>query len=185
LINFEDDDLPGLYSAVDGASNRAQAKYLWAIRVHALLLIAGAGLGVLGIKSVAAALAAAILFLAAMFLSIFIATKKYEVIWYRARAVAESVKTSSWRYMMKADPYLDAPSVADVRTQFRMLLLQILSEHRDLSAEFADNASAGDAVTEKMSAIRASNLADRLNTYKENRLFPRICGRKSRPVIQA
>lgn len=170
MIKVEDEDLPSIFLAVDGASKRAQFKYLWSIRFHAVLLILGAGLGVVGINSAEAAVFAAVFFLGAIFMSIFIANKKYEEIWYRARAVAESVKTSSWRYMMKADPYWDSPSIAEVRGQFRGLLLKILKEHKDLATEFLSDASAGEAVTETMNKIRALGTAERLETYKEERV---------------
>lgn len=155
---------------MDGAAKRAQSKYLGAIKVHSALLILGAGVSVAGVQSVPAAFVAAGLFLAAIFVSIFIATKKYEEVWYRARAVAESVKTSSWRFMMKADPYWDAPSLPEVRAQFRKLLLNILNEHKDLAKEFASDASEGQAVTDAMNAVRALETSQRLDCYKQLRI---------------
>src|SRR5690606_15189811 len=40
-----------------------------------------------------------------VFLCIFIGYQKPDRIWYNARAVAESVKTLTWRYMMRAEPF--------------------------------------------------------------------------------
>src|SRR6267143_6928551 len=134
---MSDQDFPALYQAADAASLVAQRTYLNCIKGYAALSIFGAGLAAYGIESKASAVLAAIVLLAALFLSVLMALKKFENGWYRASAVAESVKTSSWRFMMRAEPFRGALAPADVRTKFRAILQTILGEHHDLAHELA------------------------------------------------
>jgi len=51
------------------------------------------------------AITGAVLFFISLALSVYVKSAKLECTWYDGRAVAESVKSLSWRYMMGADPF--------------------------------------------------------------------------------
>lgn len=108
---MEQKDYPGLYRAADTASVKAQSAYLRSFQWHIVTLVTGAALAVNPAPTALYSLINAGVFLAALGISVLIASKRYEKSWYSARAVAESVKTSTWRYMMRAEPFLDAASV--------------------------------------------------------------------------
>ncbi|WP_417699251.1 DUF4231 domain-containing protein [Pseudoalteromonas lipolytica] len=163
-------DYPALYTAADEASNRSQAQYLGLVRSYTYLLIAGAGLSVIGIKSSISAACAAALFIASIFVSILMILRNSENSWYRARAIAESVKTSTWRFMMRADPYEDSSSVEAVKKNFRNLLRSILSEHKDLAHDLGGEIAAQEQITEKMCSIRNSSLEERIEFYRTHRI---------------
>ena len=97
-------------------------------------------------------------------------TRRSEDEWYRARAIAESVKTSSWRFMMKGAPYFDAVSVEQVKKEFRNLLRSILSEHKDLGHEFGGDISETDQITSKMCEVRNFDLQARIDFYRKFRI---------------
>lgn len=97
-------------------------------------------------------------------------TRRSEDEWYRARAIAESVKTSSWRFMMKGAPYFDAVSVEQVKKEFRNLLRSILSEHKDLGHEFGGDISEADQITSKMCEVRNFDLQARIDFYRKFRI---------------
>ncbi|MCG7986608.1 MAG: DUF4231 domain-containing protein [Candidatus Thiodiazotropha weberae] len=158
---------PGLYRAADNASNRTQSAYLWAVRFHILALLLGAGLTVNPIPSTLYSLANAGVFLVALAISILIATKRYEKAWYSSRAVAESVKTATWRFMMRADPFLDAESVKEVKAVFRNLLNEILSSNNQLGDLLGGDDCAHEQITEKMTEARSKTLEDRKSFYLE------------------
>jgi hypothetical protein len=163
-------DYPALYIASDDASDRSQKKHLSLVRGYSYLLISGAGLSVIGIDSSISAAFAAILFVASIFVSVLMLMRNSENSWYRARAVAESVKTSAWRFMMRADPYEDSPSVLEVKKNFRNLLRSILSEHKDLAHELGGEVSTKEQISEKMCEIRNTSLTERKNFYKTYRI---------------
>ena len=163
-------DYPALYIASDNASERSQKKHLSLVQSYSFLLIAGAGLSVIGIDSSISAAFAALFFLASIFVSILMFMKNSENSWYRARAVAESVKTSAWRFMMRADPYEDSPSVIEVKKNFRNLLRSILSEHKDLAHELGGEVSTKEQITAKMCEVRNASLEERMDFYKMYRI---------------
>lgn len=164
------DEYPALYKAADSASTEAQSTYLLFIRVHIFLLLVGAGLTVNPIPTKEYSLFNAIFFIGALGVSILLAAKNYEKAWYSARALAESVKTASWRYMMKADPFLDAASIKEVKSLFRDLLTEILRTNNQLGEMLGGADSTGDQITTRMSSVRSKNLEERKATYLEYRI---------------
>ena len=161
---------PALYRAADCASVEAQRQYLGIVRTYSYLLVAGAGLSVYGISSREAAACAALLFLASIFLSILMVVRNHEGTWYRARAIAESAKTSTWRFIMRAEPYNDSPSVVEVKKHLRNMLSNILKEHKDLAHELGGEIAGGEQITQEMCDIRAKPLTERINFYRSERV---------------
>jgi hypothetical protein len=166
----QDTDFPAIYRASDKAAAAAQSSHLCAIRGHSALLVIGAAASAAGTSTPFAAYCAALLFLGAIFLSLYIALQGFEKRWYRARAVAESVKTSSWRFAMRAEPYEDVDDLQKVKAKFRNLLRNILSEHSDLASDFAGIDATGDQITDKMCELRAQGVESRLAAYKKDRI---------------
>lgn len=167
---MDDADYPALYQTANTASVDAQALYLRLVCSHSVLLILAAGLGVYGIKETVAAILAALLIIASIFVSILMLLRRDEDTWYRARAVAESVKTSAWRFMMRADPYLDTDDVREVKARFRSRLQSVLNEHKDLSAHLGGPVSEAEQITGKMCEIRRLSWKERINFYREHRI---------------
>jgi hypothetical protein len=167
---MDDKFYPGLYRAADNASVRAQSAYLWAVRFHILALLIGAGLTGNPIPSTLYSLVNAGVFLLALAISILIATKRYEKAWYSARAVAESVKTATWRFMMRADPFLDANTVKEVKAVFRNLLNEILSSNNQLGDLLGGDDCAHEQITEQMTEERNKTLEDRKSFYLAQRI---------------
>ena len=167
---MEHNDYPALYKSADTASISAQSSYLWLIKGHVFLLVIGAGLVINPLPTKEYSLFNAFVFLCALGISVFLAVKKYEKIWYSARAVAESVKTASWRYMMKADPFLDASSVKEVNSVFRNLLNEVLRSNNQLGEVLGSIDCASDQLSEKMESTRATSLENRKEVYLKDRV---------------
>lgn len=161
---------PAIFKSADQASNDTQKYYLNSIRAYSVTLIAGVGLGVHGIRSKESAIIAALLFLAGIFITIFLRSKKFEDYWYKCRSIAESVKTSTWRFMMRANPYEDAEKVEIVRKEFLQLIRNILKEHKNLSEHLTKNYGDDEQITEGMNEIRKMDLDDRISFYRDYRI---------------
>lgn len=168
--NIEDNSYPALYKAADRASIDAQSKYLRVIKLHGLLLVLGAGLTIHPLPTTEYSLINAFVFLIALGLSILIAVKKYETSWYSARAVAESVKTATWRYMMKAEPFLDVAKRKEANSIFRNTLNKILDSNNQLGELLGGAVSAEDQITDEMQNIRSLELEQRKQVYLTDRI---------------
>lgn len=161
---------PALYKAADRASIEAQSTYLRIIKFHIFLLVLGAGLTIHPLPTTEYSLFNAFVFLCALGVSVLIAVKKYEKSWYSARAVAESVKTATWRYMMKAEPFLDATKRKEVNSVFRNILNEILSSNNQLGELLGGEVSAEEQITEKMQDTRSQALGARKEIYLIDRI---------------
>lgn len=167
---MREDAYPALYRAVDVASIRAQSRYYWSICIYSLLLIGAAGTAVYGLQDTNSAIIAALLIICSIFLTVYMVLQKDEDTWYRARAVAESIKTITWRFMMRANPYLDSEDVQAVKSNFKSRLKNILNEHKYLAHELGGELASEEQITDEMCRIRNLQLEDRMNLYRTHRI---------------
>lgn len=168
--NISSADLPGLYGAADSASLRSQSSYFFQLACYLFLLVCAAFVSFKWPTTTYGALASAALFLISLAVLISLKLKKPEDLWYNGRAVAESVKTRSWRWMMKAEPYEDRESDEIVSRSFVNDLKAILGQNRSLSHELTPSDSESHALTEKMREIRGLPLSERLSIYQQQRI---------------
>jgi len=164
------ESLPGLYQSADQASLDAQVVYFWSLGFYLVLLVAAALVSFSWPNNHGGALAAAGLFLVTLGILVFLKINRPDDIWYNGRAVAESVKTRSWRWVMRARPYEDNVDYQIVSRQFISDLKDILSQNRSLSKALNANAGINEPISKTMEAIRKLPLSDRLEIYKEQRI---------------
>jgi hypothetical protein len=157
---------PGLHAATDSASLRAQRFHFIVIRLQ---------LGLFFLVAITAGLAAVlpsglgeeIAVLTAILLAIAILTAwigrlgQYERAWFTCRAIAESVKSASWLYMMRVPPF-EHDATADSLLANR--LREILSVWSGYEKLFAGR-DAGHSPTSKMRDIRNMDFAERKSQY--------------------
>lgn len=160
---------PGLYNSADVASNEQQATFLRLIRAEYVLLFSASVLSLdlwpsKGYFGVYAAV-----FLCSMGILIFRSVTKPEQVWYQARALAESVKTLTWRFAMRAQPF-DDTRAADARADFRKLMEGILDSNRHLGSALSGTDSASPQTTDEMMSIRDSPLEERKELYLQRRI---------------
>jgi hypothetical protein len=116
------------------------------------------------------AIASAALFLITLGILIALRVKRPDDLWYNGRAVAESVKTRAWRWVMRAEPYEDTENIEIVSKQFINDLKAILTQNQSLSEVFNSNAGIHSSISETMYHIRALPVVERLEIYKEQRI---------------
>lgn len=164
------EDYPGLYRAADQAAQEAQSKYLWSVGSYLCIMIMGAGLAIYADVSRPSAIVAAVVFLAGLGLALLQAFRRFDQIWYNGRAVAESVKTRTWRYMMKAGPYNPSGGEAVASNIFCKDLVAILRENAGLAPFLPADASTQDAISPEMGRVRRLSVPDRLDFFRYARI---------------
>ena len=163
-------DYPALYHAADRASVVSQRRYLFAIKVYVLFTVIGALFSNYLASSTESGIIAALIFFALLALSIFQANKRFDKIWYNGRAVAESVKTRTWRFITRAEPYIDNEKVDNVKMEFCNDLKEILDQNEELAEYFLHESILGETITEEMLKIRSWDFKERLEYYISNRI---------------
>jgi SMODS and SLOG-associating 2TM effector domain 3/SMODS and SLOG-associating 2TM effector domain 1 len=159
---------PPLYATADEAANRWQMSYLRLIRAeYGLLLVAA----VLAMNFSTHGLYFAmygLVFLASLGVLLYRTGEKPEQDWYRCRALAESVKTSTWRYVMRAEPFAvdDGPA----RGALRDMLGQLLRSNEHIVQKLAGYSAAGSPTTTEMDQVRVLDWRLRRDYYVHHRI---------------
>jgi len=161
---------PALFQAADDASLTAQSNYYFALKSYLFLLVIAALISFYYPTDLIGALASASLFLITLCILIWLKVQKPEDTWYNGRAVAESVKTRTWRWVMKAEPYYNDVPDEQSRKEFLSDLKSILDQNRSLSGHLESKNTNGDAISIQMSDIRSLTLEERLKIYKNERV---------------
>lgn len=172
-VKFEQIDFPALYQIADDSSLKGQKLYLNFFRWEQITLIAGAIVSLFPLSDpdygYLLAMLAALCFIAAIALSVAMKSKKFENSWYVGRAVAESIKTLTWRYITKGEPFVNNSSQQEVDTHFCTVINQIRKNNED-NLDLTIIASHNEQITSKMRMIRSHDLEQRKKFYVENRI---------------
>ena len=167
---LDDSTFPALYQAADRASLDAQSNYYLALRSYLILLIVAAFVSFYWLNTTYGALASAALFLLTLGILIWLKVQKPEDTWYNGRAVAESIKTRTWRWVMKAEPYENNAPDEQIQKEFLSDLKTILEQNRSLSCFLEWNPNLGEAISDEMKAVRNLPLPERIDIYKKERI---------------
>lgn len=171
-ISIQDKDLPGLYQIADSSSVKWQKKYFNGIKLYLVLLFVAASVAYfsIAVNNANYKCASAVLFLSNVFLLIWLKSRRPDDIWYNGRAVAESVKTRAWRWMMRAVPYGDNPDPNKARIQFIKDLKVILEQNKSLVKKIGLATSSLIPLSPNMEIVRELSLSDRFETYQKERI---------------
>lgn len=163
-------DYPALYLAAGKLSADSQRLYLRLIRTeYGLLLIAALGSLELA-KSRSYYVSYALIFFLSLGVLLIRYWRKPERDWYKGRALAESIKTSSWRYCMRSKPFADAHNLVERRAEFRDYLRGVLDANRHIGDKMPPEEATQDQITATMEATRALPLEERKAIYDTGRI---------------
>lgn len=171
-------DFPNYFIAGDNASLLAQRNYVRYVRWDLILMCLSAALAIYNYNSEEAKrvvyIISGIILFGAFILSLVIKSKKYEDIWYRGRALAESVKTLTWRFMTKSEYFEDNLSLENAEKRFTERIKEIIEEFMDINSSLKASDVRKDIVTPKMLEIRNLDLQGRKDFYLRNRIDNQI-----------
>lgn len=165
-----DECFPSLFQAADDASLTAQSTYYFALKSYLFLLVLAALISFYYPIDLIGALSSVSLFLITLCILIWLKVQKPEDTWYNGRAVAESVKTITWRWVMRAEPYDNDVSDEQSRKEFLSSLKSILDQNRSLSGHLESVKTNGNAISNEMSEVRNLPFEERLEIYKNERV---------------
>lgn len=171
-------DYPNYYIAGDAASLNAQSNYSKFIMWDLLFMIFSAGLSIYNYQSAEAKtlyyIVSAILMFSALFISIILKTKRYEDTWYRGRALAESCKTLTWRYVTCSEYFEQNLSENEAQKKFSDRIKEIFNEFDDLSKELNAKQIKLPIITPEMLRVRQLPMQERKDYYLVNRIQEQI-----------
>ncbi|MEU6117056.1 DUF4231 domain-containing protein [Streptomyces sp. NPDC047117] len=166
------EDFPALFRAADVNSLRGQRRYLLATKCQLGALIAAAALGVFSWQVNGADVAAAgsvVAFCAAVVTEVYLLKERPDRIWYEGRAVAESAKTLTWRYMVGGSPM--GTEETEDETAAELLLTRFAEIEADVEAAWlVPDGGTPEQVTTGMTRVRRLPLEERRAIYLHERI---------------
>lgn len=160
---------PALYDDADTASKSAQTEFFRLVATEFVLLVAAAIFSLEVFTSTPFLIFYALIFIASLVLMLLRTLKKADQDWYKCRALAESIKTSTWRYAMRAQPF-DDKQAQDARRDFNLLLKAIFSANQHIGPRIAGLSPSGEQITSDMDDCRNLSLRERKKLYLKKRI---------------
>lgn len=164
-------DFPALYRSADQLSLESQGHFFRALKTHLLMLVLAAILSIISIPHWSIAAFQLLALLAALGCSIYLFSMRPDKLWYAGRAVAESIKTVTWRYVCRAEPFHFDDAVA--RSDFRQTLRAIVEQNREVCQTLTDYLD-GAQITPAMEQMRGQALEKRREIYATNRVSDQL-----------
>lgn len=168
---------PALFTAADAASRHGRRGHTRLIMIDLVLLATAAVIGLIrprlpDLPETWAGILAAVLLAGALLAKMANQLRAYDAQWFDGRAVAETVKSASWRYAMHATPYDDADTAAGA--QFAETLRDTLAARPSLGPVLHVLPVDSQQVTANMREIRALPFAQRQALYLAERVGDQI-----------
>lgn len=174
MDKIKDEDFPGLFQASDRASIAAQSTYKNIVACDLITMIVASGLAVYNYQSSDPKLFVYILsgffLLSGLILSIIVRTMKYEDTWYQGRALAESCKTLTWRFITCSESFEVHLDIEAAKGVFVKRLKELCSEFKDLNKELDARILTLPDVSAKMLQMRSLSMLARKAFYIKYRI---------------
>ncbi len=171
---MQNSDFPSYFQASDTASIETQKKYLNIIRIDLLFMVLASALTIynfqLEVSKLSIYIISGFLLIISLILTIILKTKKYEDVWYQGRALAESCKTLTWRFVCCSEYFENTIDITEVKKRFIERIKELSKEFKDLSKSINSKTLNLPIITDKMLEIRNLSLADRKKYYIQNRI---------------
>jgi len=171
---ISENDFPAAFQAADGGAIRARRNYLWASRTDLILILLGTVSTSWAIESTSGraflAIVGAISLGLGLLATLFIKISDSEKTWFGYRAIAESLKTMTWRYITKTTPYDNALSAKEVDDLFTTQFGQILQMPRNQQVTLAGDEGSGEQITKPMREVRDLDIKIRKALYVRDRI---------------
>lgn len=165
---------PGLYECASDVSGKEQQMYLFLIRLEYFLLFVVSITSLLKFETKYLIITLVLVFFL-LGCQLFRSLKKPEQTWYRARALAESVKTITWRYVMGSTPFNDVSikndeKISTVEFLRRLEEIKKVNDFDSIAPIANSNLVHSDAITESMKEVRRYSLEKKKDFYISYRI---------------
>jgi len=160
-------DYPALYQSASDLSERSQNAFYRAFLSHMGLLATASAISVPNSPCAEVAVIQALVLIGALGCATYLFFVRPERHWYSGRAVAESIKTSTWRYITQAEPFNNTHD-AD-RHNFSLKLKAIVVQNKDVAGLLVTHLD-GVQISDEMERLRQTTHTQRLDYYRTHRI---------------
>ncbi|WP_180118376.1 DUF4231 domain-containing protein [Acinetobacter sp. YH12096] len=171
---MEQKDFPCYFIAGDNASLKAQKYYLRLFRLDLILMCIASIATIYSFNEIE--LRKYIYYVVffsiagALITSLILKVKRYEDIWYRGRALAESCKTLTWRYVTCSEFFENTLTASEAKKRFISRIKEISNQFQDISKELKSKDVCKNIITDKMIENRLLPVEEREKIYLKERV---------------
>jgi hypothetical protein len=173
-MKIKDNEYPNYFQAADTLSKKAQKTYLRFVKFDLCAMVIGSALAIYNYQShdsrMFVYIISGVLLLIATILTLVLKSVKYEDSWYLGRALAESCKTLTWRYMMCSESFEHTLSTQQANQAFSKRIKEVADEFKDLNKEMNARLINKPVISDKMKSIRVMNTQERKDYYVQFRI---------------
>jgi len=170
---METGDYPSLFAVSDTAANKAKQKYYLLLIAQLTIFVMASFSGSLASRGdIFYSRVSAFLLAATLIITWINRAQHYDKSWYESRAIAESVKTLTWRYMMQTEPFPPAGDSDAAQKSFAGELQRVRKTHAHAAADLTDFTGAPTVLSHYMEKIRNADWQTRKQEYLQQRLEP-------------
>ena len=160
-------DYPHLYEITNERSSKNQKYFLNGIRAeYALLIFIAVNSSLSYMEKYSVNL---VLFVLLIMLLLVRNIINFEQKWYKYRAVTESIKTTTWKFAMKAEPFNGSEEINDAKQYIGYIRNIIKDSKYAIKTETLKNLE-GDTFSICLKSIREMNYEQRRDLYVEQRI---------------
>jgi hypothetical protein len=174
IRKIDDSDFPNLFQASDKASKNAQSNYLTIVATDLFFMTFAAALAVYNYNSEVAKesvyIISGIFLLLGLMLTIVMKTMGYEDLWYQGRALAESTKTLTWRFMTCSESFESKLSEQVAKDVFIKKIKELGDKFTELNKNLNAKLLSLPVTSQQMFDVRKLDLNGRKKYYIENRI---------------
>lgn len=172
-MKFDYKDYPQLFKIADNYSIEGQKKYLFWLQVELVILVTAAVISLFPFSNpdygqYVAGLSA-LFFAGGISITVFIKNAKFEDEWYIGRAVAESIKSLTWKFLIKGEPFKDSLSEKQAGEMFINFVNEIFDQNKGFLKVVYQKES-GANITPIMRKIRLASFQERKKMYVKYRI---------------
>ena len=172
---MENSDYPLLFQVADKGSISAQRYYLRLIKLELFVLILATIFSSIQVNQQIWTTIFPVITPVSLFIAL-IARLLTELIgfdkkWFSCRAIAESVKSVTWRYMTQAKPYNGQPDSDKIDREFLKNLKEIRNSQLEGAKKLGKQTISGNDVTQHMRAVRSKSFNERKSYYNKERVI--------------
>ena len=172
VADVSEAEFPPLYTAADRNSLDGQRRFLNATRLRLVMLVLAAAFGLFTWRTAGgdvAGIAAAVAFVVALLAELYLLQARPDRLWYDGRAVAESAKTLTWRYLVGGSPFgreevTEREAERLLLERFRQIAGDLRGAHLVPVADIADQLGPG------LHQLRGLPLEERRERYRRERI---------------
>ncbi len=171
---MKNSEYPNYYQASDACSIKAQKDYLIVMKIDLISMVIASSLAIYNYQTIDTKLyiyvISGVLLLLSVILTLVLKLRKYEDIWYQGRALSESCKTITWRFISCSEYFEQDINVSLVKERFIKRIKQLSQEFKELHKVMDSKLLNLPIITNKMLELREQSLQDRKKYYIERRV---------------